>query len=146
MHPMEKDALLRVEGLRKVYRSGNSDLVLFDNLSFQIDAGEMLGIVGQSGAGKSTLLHILGALDSASAGEVYFLDTALCPSKPNTGFHPSTQTAGALGTPGSLGAPDSSVSSTGTTASQPGGTGAPVMILMAQPGSSARSGMAPAGR
>ena len=74
---MEKDALLRVEGLRKVYRSGNSDLVLFDNLSFQIDAGEMLGIVGQSGAGKSTLLHILGALDSASAGEVYFVDTAL---------------------------------------------------------------------
>ena len=85
MHPMEKDALLRVEGLRKVYRSGNSDLVLFDNLSFQIDTGEMLAIVGQSGAGKSTLLHILGALDSASAGEVYFLDTPLHPSKPNTG-------------------------------------------------------------
>ncbi len=110
MHPMEKDALLRVEGLRKVYRSGNSDLVLFDNLSFQIDAGEMLGIVGQSGAGKSTLLHILGALDSASAGEVYFLDTALCPSKPNTGFHPSTQTAGALGTPGLPGTPLSRLS------------------------------------
>jgi lipoprotein-releasing system ATP-binding protein len=74
---MEKGAILRVEGLRKVYRSGNSDLVLFDNLSFQIDTGEMLAIVGQSGAGKSTLLHILGALDLASAGEVYFLDTRL---------------------------------------------------------------------
>jgi lipoprotein-releasing system ATP-binding protein len=77
VHPMEKGAILRVEGLRKVYRSGNSDLVLFDNLSFQIDTGEMLAIVGQSGAGKSTLLHILGALDLASAGEVYFLDTRL---------------------------------------------------------------------
>ncbi len=77
MHPMEKGAILRIEGLRKVYRSGNSDLVLFDNLSFQIDTGEMLAIVGQSGAGKSTLLHILGALDLASAGEVYFLDTRL---------------------------------------------------------------------
>jgi len=72
VHPMEKGAILRVEGLRKVYRSGNSDLVLFDNLSFQIDTGEMLAIVGQSGAGKSTLLHILGALDSATSGEVYF--------------------------------------------------------------------------
>ena len=77
MHPMEKGAILRVEGLRKVYRSGVIDLVLFDNLSFQIEAGEMLAIVGQSGAGKSSLLHILGALDSASAGEVYFFDTGL---------------------------------------------------------------------
>jgi len=79
VHPMEKGAILRVEGLRKVYRSGNSDLVLFDNLSFQIDTGEMLAIVGQSGAGKSTLLHILGALDSATSGEVYF-------QEPSTGL------------------------------------------------------------
>ena len=51
--------------------------MLFDNLSFQVDAGEMLAIVGQSGAGKSSLLHILGALDTASAGEVYFSETAV---------------------------------------------------------------------
>lgn len=66
-------ALVRAEGLRKVFRSGKSNLVLFDNLSFQVSTGEMLAIVGESGAGKSTLLHIMGALDSATAGEV-FLD------------------------------------------------------------------------
>lgn len=64
--------MLRVEGLKKVFRSGESDLVLFDNLSFQVTQGQMLAIVGESGAGKSTLLHILGALDRASAGDVYF--------------------------------------------------------------------------
>lgn len=71
MHPIEREELLRIEGLRKVFRSGEMDLVLFDNLSFQVAKGEMLAIVGESGTGKSTLLHILGTLDSASAGDVY---------------------------------------------------------------------------
>jgi lipoprotein-releasing system ATP-binding protein len=68
---MVETEILRVEGLRKVFRSGSSDLVLFDNLSFQVRKGEMLAIVGESGAGKSTLLHILGALDRPSEGDVY---------------------------------------------------------------------------
>jgi lipoprotein-releasing system ATP-binding protein len=63
--------MLKAEGLRKAFRSGASDLVLFENLSFQVAKGEMLAIVGESGAGKSTLLHILGALDRASSGDVY---------------------------------------------------------------------------
>src|SRR5256886_16976472 len=71
LHPIEREIILRGEGLKKVFRSGESDLVLFENLSFQVAKGEMLAIVGESGAGKGTLLHILGALVPASAGAVY---------------------------------------------------------------------------
>lgn len=71
MHLISQGPMLRVEGLKKVFRSGETDLVLFDNLSFQVSKGEMLAIVGQSGSGKSTLLHILGALDRPSGGAVY---------------------------------------------------------------------------
>lgn len=62
---------MRVEALKKVFRCGASELVLFDNLSFEVGPGEMLAIVGESGTGKSTLLHILGTLDRPSAGDVY---------------------------------------------------------------------------
>jgi lipoprotein-releasing system ATP-binding protein len=68
----ESEFFLRVEGLTKVFRSGNSDLVLFDNLSFQVRKGEMLAIVGESGAGKSSLLHLIGTLDRPTRGDVYF--------------------------------------------------------------------------
>lgn len=70
MH-LKQEAALRAEGLKKVFRSGASELVLFENLSFEVAQGEMLAIVGESGAGKSTLLHILGTLDRPSAGDVY---------------------------------------------------------------------------
>jgi lipoprotein-releasing system ATP-binding protein len=73
----EKDPLLRGQDLKKVFRSGDRDLVLFENLSFHVTKGEMVAIVGQSGAGKSTLLHILGALDSASSGNVYCAQSQL---------------------------------------------------------------------
>ena len=71
MHLISQDLLLRVENLKKVFRSGEADLVLFENLSFAVRKGEMLAIVGESGAGKSTLLHILGALERPSFGDVY---------------------------------------------------------------------------
>src|SRR5260370_1568230 len=68
---MEEMEILRVEGLKKVFDCGSYEVVGFENWSFQVRKGEMLAIVGESGAGKSTLLHILGALDSASEGDVY---------------------------------------------------------------------------
>jgi len=77
LHPIEQTELLRVENLKKVFRSGRTDLVLFENLSFQVRKGEMLAIVGESGAGKSTLLHILGTLDRPSGGDVYCAHTRL---------------------------------------------------------------------
>ena len=64
--------LLRVQELRKSYKTGRGTLQLFSGLNFQVDAGEMVAVIGQSGAGKSTLLHILGALDAPSSGDVYF--------------------------------------------------------------------------
>ncbi len=66
--PDQGATLVDVRDLRKVY----GKLVLFEAINFRVRRREMLAIVGQSGAGKSTLLHILGALDTASAGEVYF--------------------------------------------------------------------------
>src|SRR5437762_12221413 len=71
LHPIESSDLVRVERLKKVYQSGTSQLVVFENLSFRVRKGEMLAIVGESGSGKSTLLHILGTLDRASEGDVY---------------------------------------------------------------------------
>jgi lipoprotein-releasing system ATP-binding protein len=62
---------ISVRNLCKRYLTGRGRLTLFDGLTFDIMRGEMLAIVGQSGAGKSTLLHMLGALDTPSAGDVY---------------------------------------------------------------------------
>jgi lipoprotein-releasing system ATP-binding protein len=69
--------ILRAENLKKAFRSGASDLVLFENLSFRVAKGEMLAIVGESGTGKSTLLHILGALERPSEGDVYCAENQL---------------------------------------------------------------------
>ncbi len=68
------DELLCAFGLRKTYPSvapGTPDLELFHDLNLQVQAGEMVAIIGESGAGKSTLLHILAALDEPTAGEVW---------------------------------------------------------------------------
>jgi len=55
-----------------VYRSGESDLVVFDGVDLEVRRGEMLALVGESGAGKSTLLHLLGGLDRPTSGTIYY--------------------------------------------------------------------------
>lgn len=64
--------LLRADNLTKIYRSGEDEVAVFEDLSFEIRAGEFIALVGESGAGKTTLLHLLGALDTPTRGEVYF--------------------------------------------------------------------------
>ena len=63
--------MIQVQGLRKSYQTARGPLHLFEDLDLEVKTGELVAIVGQSGAGKSTLLHILGALDTPSAGTVY---------------------------------------------------------------------------
>ncbi len=63
---------ISARNLTKAYRSGAAELVVFSNLSFDVERGEMLALVGESGAGKSTLLHLLGGLDTPSSGEIYY--------------------------------------------------------------------------
>jgi lipoprotein-releasing system ATP-binding protein len=67
--------IIQVNELCKSYQTARGSLVLFDGLSLEVEAGELVAIVGQSGAGKSTLLHILGALDRPSAGTIYCAST-----------------------------------------------------------------------
>jgi lipoprotein-releasing system ATP-binding protein len=68
--PYAKTAIIQVQNLEKTYTTARGSLTLFQGLSLDVQAGEMVAIVGQSGAGKSTLLHILGALDAPTAGTV----------------------------------------------------------------------------
>jgi lipoprotein-releasing system ATP-binding protein len=77
LHPIDQAELLQVQNLKKEYRSGESRLVVFENLSFQVRKGEMLAIVGESGTGKSSLLHVLGTLDRPSEGDIYFAQLSL---------------------------------------------------------------------
>lgn len=65
-------ARVRGVGLARRFHSGAGELVVFENLSLEVRQGELVAIVGESGSGKSSLLHLLGGLDTPSAGAVYF--------------------------------------------------------------------------
>ncbi|MGN0435408.1 MAG: ABC transporter ATP-binding protein [Wujia sp.] len=63
--------ILKVENLTKIYGKGESKVVALDNVSFRVEKGEFVAIVGASGSGKSTLLHLLGGVDRPTEGKVY---------------------------------------------------------------------------
>ncbi|KAF1017595.1 MAG: Lipoprotein-releasing system ATP-binding protein LolD [Stenotrophomonas maltophilia] len=65
------EEIIRAEALAKTYAEGRMQTPVFNGLSLQVAAGETVAIIGASGAGKSTLLHLLGGLDTPTAGEVY---------------------------------------------------------------------------
>jgi lipoprotein-releasing system ATP-binding protein len=75
LRALSPSTLIQVTDLQKSYKAVRGELTLFRDLSLEVEAGEIVAIVGQSGAGKSTLLHILGALDAPSAGTVYCAST-----------------------------------------------------------------------
>jgi len=62
--------ILRVDNLKKVYGKGENAAHALDGVSFSVEQGEFVAIIGPSGSGKSTLLHILGAVDVPTSGKV----------------------------------------------------------------------------
>src|SRR5437879_4943411 len=67
-----RDPAIRGVGLTKKFKSGNTDLFVFSDMSFEVARGERLALIGESGTGKSTLLYLLGGLDRPSKGKIYF--------------------------------------------------------------------------
>ncbi len=63
--------ILRVSNLTKIYGKDEAKVVALDNVSFSVEKGEFVAIVGASGSGKSTLLHLIGGVDRPTSGKVY---------------------------------------------------------------------------
>lgn len=67
--------ILKVEGLTKTYGKGDTKINALDNMSFSVEEGEFVAIIGASGSGKSTLLHLIGGVDRPTKGKVIINNT-----------------------------------------------------------------------
>ena len=65
--------MIECKNITKIYKSGDVETSALKGVTFKIEDGEFVAIIGPSGSGKSTLMHIIGALDTPTSGE-YFLD------------------------------------------------------------------------
>ena len=74
--------ILRCEGLRKIYGSGENQVKALDGIDFSMEKWEFTAVMGASGSGKSTLLHILGSVDKPTEGRVYVEGTDITSMKP----------------------------------------------------------------
>lgn len=63
--------ILKVENLYKIYGKGENEVKAVDNVSFSVEKGEFVAIIGASGSGKSTLLHLIGGVDRPTSGKVF---------------------------------------------------------------------------
>src|SRR5437773_9098285 len=69
--------MIQAQNLTKIYKSPASQVVVFEDLNFEVQAGSLFAIIGPSGAGKSTLLHLLGGLDRPTRGDVLFKNQSI---------------------------------------------------------------------
>ncbi len=65
--------MIECKDIKKIYKNGDTETIVLKGVSFKINDGEFVAIMGPSGSGKSTLMHILGALDTPTSG-TYLLD------------------------------------------------------------------------
>jgi len=70
-HPANNGALVRIDGVEKIFHRGSEDIHVLSDLSLQVPAGEFLALMGPSGSGKSTLLNLIGGLDRPTRGTVH---------------------------------------------------------------------------
>lgn len=69
--------ILRVEGVSKIYGEADTKVIALDNISFSVERGEFVAIIGASGSGKSTLLHSIAGVDTPTSGRIYIEGTNL---------------------------------------------------------------------
>ena len=75
--------ILKVENLVKAYGSGENIVRAVDDVSFEVERGEFVAIVGASGSGKSTLMHMIGGVDIPTSGHIYIDDKEITGMKPD---------------------------------------------------------------